>query len=56
VGRHTVSTDADGTTRLTLVLEQSGPLSGVITMLMGRKVREYADLEAQALKSAAEAA
>ena len=56
VGRHTVSTDADGTTRLTLGLEQSGPLSGVITMLMGRKVREYVDLEAQALKSAAEAA
>ena len=30
VGRHTVSIDADGRTRLTLVLEQSGWLSGVV--------------------------
>ena len=56
VGRHTVSTDADGRTRLTLVLEQSGWLSGVVTMALGRKVREYVDLEAEALKAAAEAA
>ena len=36
VGRHTVSTDADGrTSRLTLVLEQSGWLSGVVTMVAG---------------------
>ena len=56
VGRHTVSTDADGRTRLTLVLEQSGWLSGVVTMALGRKVREYVDLEAEALKVAAEAA
>ena len=56
LGRHTVSSDPDGTTRLTLVLEQSGPLSGVISMLMGRKVRQYVDLEALALKRAAEVA
>ena len=56
VGRHTVSTDADGHTRLTLVLEQSGWLSGVVSMALGRKVREYVDLEAEALKAAAEAA
>ena len=56
VGRHTVSTDSDGRTRLTLALEQSGWLSGVVTMALGRKVREYVDLEAQALKAAAEAA
>jgi carbon monoxide dehydrogenase subunit G len=56
VGRHTVSTDADGTTRLTLGLEQTGWLSGVVTLLLGRKVREYVDLEATALKAAAEAA
>jgi carbon monoxide dehydrogenase subunit G len=56
VGRHHVTTDADGTTQLTLVLEQSGWLSGVVTLLMGRKVREYVDLEAEALKVAAEAA
>ncbi len=56
VGRHTVSTDADGTTRLTLVLEQSGWLSGLVSLALGRKVREYVDLEAEALKAAAEAA
>ncbi len=56
VGRHTVSTDDDGRTRLTLVLEQSGWLSGLVTLALGRKVREYVDLEAEALKVAAEAA
>ena len=56
VGRHHVTTDAAGATRLTLVLEQSGWLSGVVTLLLGRKVREYVDLEADALKVAAEAA
>jgi len=56
VGRHTVSIDADGQTRLTLVLEQSGWLSGLVTLALGRKVREYVDLEAAALKAAAEAA
>ena len=56
VGRHTVSTDDDGHTRLTLVLEQSGWLSGLVTLALGRKVREYVDLEAEALKAAAEAA
>jgi carbon monoxide dehydrogenase subunit G len=56
VGRHTVSTDADGTTRLTLGLEQTGWLSGLVSLLLGRKVREYVDLEVAALRSAAEAA
>lgn len=56
VGRHSVSTDDEGTTHLTLVLEQSGWLSGLVTMALGRLVREYVDLEAEALKAAAEAA
>jgi carbon monoxide dehydrogenase subunit G len=54
VGRHRVTADPDGSTRLTLVLEQSGWLSGLITLVLGRKVREYVDLEAAALTSAAE--
>jgi carbon monoxide dehydrogenase subunit G len=54
VGRHHVTPDANGTARLTLVLEQSGWLSGLVTLALGRKVREYVDLEAAALKSAAE--
>ena len=56
VGRHRVTPDADGTSRLTLELEQSGWLSGVVTLFLGRKVRQYVDLEAEALKDAAEAA
>ena len=56
VARHHVTPGADGTSRLTLELEQSGWLSGVVTLLLGRKVREYVDLEAEALKNAAEAA
>ena len=38
------------------MLEQSGWLSGVVSLALGRKVREYVDLEAEALKAAAEAA
>jgi carbon monoxide dehydrogenase subunit G len=55
VGRHHVTPEDGGTSRLTLVLEQSGWLAGVVALLLGRKVREYVDLEAQALKDAAEA-
>jgi len=56
VARHHVTPEADGTSRLTLDLEQSGWLSGVVSLILGRKVREYVDLEAEALKVAAEAA
>jgi hypothetical protein len=41
---------------LTLTIEQTGWLSGLVTLLLGRKVRRYVDLEAEALKVAAEAA
>ena len=56
VGRHHVTTDAAGATRLTLVLEQTGWLSGLVSMVIGRKIKRYVDLEAEALKQAAEAA
>ena len=56
VARHHVTAEADGTSRLTLELEQSGWLSGVVSLFLGRKVREYVDLEAEALKDTAEAA
>jgi carbon monoxide dehydrogenase subunit G len=56
VGRHHVTPEPDGTSRLTLELEQNGWLSGAVTLFWGRKVREYVDLEAEALKDAAEAA
>ena len=56
VGRHVVSADGSGSTTLTLTIEQTGFLSPLITLLLGRKVRRYVDLEAEALKVAAEAA
>ncbi len=56
VARHLVTRESDATSRLTLELEQSGWLSGAVSLLLGRKVREYVDLEAEALKGAAEAA
>jgi len=55
VGRHVVSADAHGS-RLALTIEQTGFLSPLVTLLLGRKVRRYVDLEADALKVAAEAA
>jgi len=54
VGRHAVTPEADGGARLTLVLEQSGWLSGVVGALLGRRIRAYVDLEAEALKRWAE--
>jgi uncharacterized membrane protein len=57
VGRHVVSQTApDGPTTLTLTIEQTGWLSGIVALLLGRKVRRYVDLEAEALKAAAEGA
>jgi carbon monoxide dehydrogenase subunit G len=54
VGRHHVTSDAEASTRLTLVLELTGWLSPLVGLTLGRKVREYVDVEAAALKSAAE--
>jgi hypothetical protein len=51
-----VTAQPDGTSQLTLELEQSGWLSGVVSLFLGRRVREYVDLEAEALKDTAEAA
>jgi ribosome-associated toxin RatA of RatAB toxin-antitoxin module len=53
VGRHAVAPDASGGSRLTLAFELSGWLSGVLGVLMGRKIREYVDLEGTRLASVA---
>jgi uncharacterized membrane protein len=55
VGQHSVSAEPGGGARLTLAFEQSGPLSWLVTLLLGRLVRRYVDLEGAALKAAAEA-
>jgi uncharacterized protein YndB with AHSA1/START domain len=56
VGRHAVTGEPDGRTRLTLTLEQSGALAGLVRLLLGARARRYVDLEAAGLKAAAESA
>ena len=46
--------DGEGGTRITLVLDQHGPLAGLIRLLTQRKTRRYLHLEANGLKAAAE--
>jgi carbon monoxide dehydrogenase subunit G len=53
-GRHTVTPEPAGGTKLTLTFEQSGPLSWPISLLLGGLVRRYVDAESAALKAAAE--
>jgi uncharacterized membrane protein len=53
-GRHTVTAEPHGDARLTLVFEQSGPLSWMVSLLLGRLVRRYVDAESAALVAVAE--
>jgi ribosome-associated toxin RatA of RatAB toxin-antitoxin module len=52
-GRHVVSAEAAGGSRLTLQLEMSGWLSGVVNALMGKRSRSYVDLECARLAEVA---
>jgi hypothetical protein len=52
VGRHVVTADGDGT-RLTLQLEQTGVLAGVVGWLMGGRIRQYVDKECERLAAVA---
>jgi uncharacterized membrane protein len=56
VGRHLIRPTGDGTTVITLELEQTGPLAGVLNLLFGRRNRRYLEWEAAGLKAASEAA
>lgn len=53
VGRHAVTAEPDGGSRLMLSFETSGPLSGLVRLLYGRKVRAYVDIEAERLAAVA---
>jgi uncharacterized membrane protein len=53
LGRHVVTAEPGGGSRLTLQLEQTGWLSGVVTALLRRKVRRYLDLECARLAAVA---
>jgi hypothetical protein len=54
VGRHLISPNGDGSTRITLELHQTGLLAGLIGALVGRRTVRYLDLEAAGLKAASE--
>jgi Polyketide cyclase / dehydrase and lipid transport len=53
VGRHVVSAEPNGGSRLTLELEMSGWASGLVGLLLGRKSRAYVDLECARLATVA---
>jgi hypothetical protein len=54
VGRHVVGEEPGGGSRLTLELEMSGWLAGVMGALLGKKSRQYVDLECARLIAVAE--
>lgn len=54
-GRHKVSRNADGSTRITLEIDQTGVLAPVIAPFLSRRTRKYLKLEAAGLKAAGEA-
>jgi hypothetical protein len=56
VASHELTADADGGTQVTLRVQQSGPLAGLIGLLTGSRTRRYMALEAAGLKAAAESA
>jgi uncharacterized membrane protein len=53
VGRHVVDAEPSGGSRLTLQLEMTGWLSGVMGALLGKKSRQYVDLECARLSAVA---
>jgi uncharacterized membrane protein len=54
VARHEVAAGADGRTRITLTLEQTGPLAGVIGAMLRGKIARYVAEEAAGHVAAAE--
>ncbi|GIF51557.1 hypothetical protein Afe04nite_60960 [Asanoa ferruginea] len=56
VGRHLLHRNADGSTRITLELHQTGPIAGLLNLMSGRRNRRYLELEVAGLKAASEAA
>ena len=52
-GWHVVTAEPGGGSRLTLGLEQSGWLAGVVGLVLGGRVRAYVDLECERLSAAA---
>jgi hypothetical protein len=53
-GYHRLATNPDGTTQITIGVDQTGPLAGLLNVLMGGKTRRFLALEAAGLKAASE--
>lgn len=56
VAGHEIAAVGDGRTQATLTIDLTGPLAGLLTLMAGRRIREYVDLEAASLARASEAA
>lgn len=54
VAFHGLRENPDGTTQITIGIEQSGPLSGLIRALTGAKTGRYLEMEAAGLTAASE--
>jgi uncharacterized membrane protein len=54
-GRHTLTANPDGTTRITLEIDHQGALSGLVGALTRKRTEAYLELEAAGLAAASEA-
>ncbi|MEV4813198.1 SRPBCC family protein [Micromonospora avicenniae] len=55
VAYHRLESEAGGATRISIGIRQTGPLAGLVALLISAKTRRYVRLEAAGLKAAAEA-
>jgi hypothetical protein len=56
VAYHRLAANPDGSTRITIGIEQSGPLAGLVGALTAKRTRRYLEMEAAGLKAASETA
>jgi uncharacterized membrane protein len=55
VAFHRLAANPDGSTQITIGLDQTGPLAGVVRVLTAARTRRYLVMEAAGLKAASEA-
>jgi uncharacterized membrane protein len=56
VAFHRLAANPDGSTQITIGIDQSGPLAGLVSMLTGARTRRYLEMEAAGLRTASETA
>lgn len=54
VAFHRLEANADGTTQITIGLDQTGPLAWLVGLIAGARTRRYLKLESAGLKAASE--